>query len=219
MNAVNSPAFINPNLPLVSTSRFEALSVSASTVAELLLPLDNRTARECYTKLSTYQPRLQADRLAAERALIALTSAKAEVRRINALSGTLIDTAVRVGRLFEFEEIADFANQDDAWLLSVEGLVSAFQARGDLGRHFAERFTQVLGEARVADTALALATAEYARATAAFSIEYRLLSAAIAVGRAVLAELGIEVPRLKAKKKVKAIDSDPSSAPVAAEPA
>lgn len=205
MNAITAlPSFTTQNLPVIPVGRFEPLSISASSVAELLQPIDDRNARECYARLLTIQPRLQAERLAAERGLLALTAAKAEMRRIDDISSTIIDTAVRVGRLFNFDEIADFENQDDAWLLTIEGLVSAFRQRGPLGTQFADRFTEVLVESRAAASELNRARAEYARATAAFSTEYRALSAAVAFGRAVLAELGVEMPRVTPKKKAKA---------------
>ncbi|MGV3625142.1 MAG: hypothetical protein ACO1OB_30260 [Archangium sp.] len=204
MNAVTSlPALNTSNITLVSTSRFEPLSVSGSIVAELLQPLDNAHARTCFVNLTTIQPRLQAERFAAERAMEALTAAKAEMRRINALSDSLIDTAVRIGDLFGYAEISDFANQDEAWLFTIEGLVNAFRARGELGRQLADRFTEVIAESRAITAELNRATAEYARATTAFSIEYRELSSAIAFGRAVLANLRIEVPRVAPKKKAK----------------
>lgn len=204
MNVANSlPAVINTNLPNVSTSRFEPLSVAGSMVAELLQPLDDANARACFVKLTTIQPRLQAERFAAERAMEALTLAKAEVRRINAISGSLIDTAVRIGDLFGFEDISDFANQDDAWLFTIEGLVTAFRARGELGKQVADRFSEVIAESRAVSAELSRATAEYARATAAFSAEYRALSAAIAFGRAVLTDLGVSIPRVAPKKKAK----------------
>lgn len=215
MNAVSAvPAVITPTLPNISISRFEPLSISGSAVAELLQPIDDRNARECYVRLITIQPRLQAERFAAERAMTALTAAKAEMRRIDSISGSLIDTAVRVGRLFNFDEIVDFENQDDAWLFTIEGLVTAFRARGELGLQFANRFSEVLVEARAAATELNRAKTEYARATSAFSAEYRALSAAIAFGRAVLAELGIEVPRVAPKKKAKTTDTVPAPTPV-----
>lgn len=212
MNAVNSlPSVINTNIPNVPIGRFEPLSVAGSSVAELLQPLDDTNARTCFAKLTTIQPRLQAERLAAERAMEALTAAKAEMRRINALSDSLIDTAVRLGDLFGYEEISDFANQDDAWLFTIEGLVTAFRARGELGKQVADRFTEVLAESRAVTTELNRATAEYARATAAFSAEYRALSAAIAFGRAVLADLGVSVPRVTPKKKAKSPSPSPAN--------
>ena len=204
MNAISSLSSLNiSNVAIVSTSRFEPLSVSGSTIAELLQPLDDENARKCFVKLTTIQPRLQAERFAAERAMEALTAAKAEMRRINAISGSLIDTAVRIGDLFGFEDISDFANQDEAWLFTIEGLVTAFRARGELGKQVADRFTEVLAESRAIAAELNRSQAEYTRATTAFSLEYRALSNAIAFGRAVLTDLGVSIPRVAPKKKAK----------------
>ncbi len=204
MNAVTSlPSLFTSNMSNIPVGRFESLCVSGATVAELLKRIDNRDARECFASLITIQPRLRAERLASERALTALTEAKAQVRQANAIADTLIGTAVRVGRLLKFDEITDFENQDDAWLFTVEGLVTALRARGDLGRALADRFAEVLHELDTANAELTRATADHARATAAFSIEYREFAAAVAFGRAIVTRLGIEVPRAAPKKKAK----------------
>ncbi len=214
MNAVTIPTLINnPNSPNVPTSRFEPLSISASAMAELLLPLEDVNAKKYYAKITTIQPRLHAERLAAERATVALAEAKAEVRRINGISDTLISTAINVGRLFEFEDIVAFELQDEAWRLTVDGLVIAFRAHGELWEQFSDRFTRVLEDSRRADADLARATTEYARAQAAYSAEYRALAGAIAFSRALLTELGVEIPRVTPKKKAKAADSVPAPAP------
>lgn len=201
MNAITQNAANLPNVPL---GRFEPLTVSASTLAEVLQPLDDRNAKETFAQITLIQAKLQADRIAAERTLTALNEAKAAMKRINSVSSILIDTAVNVGRIFGFDDIADFANQDDAWLLTIDGLVAAFNARGDFGRQFAEKLTDVIAQARAATIELSRATDAHAAANFAYSNSYRALASAIAFGRAVLANLGVTMPRVAPapKKKV-----------------
>ncbi|PZR04358.1 MAG: hypothetical protein DI536_34415 [Archangium gephyra] len=202
MNAVTSlSSQINANVQLIPTGRFEPLSVAGATVAELLQPLTDEQARKCFLKLTTVQPRLKAERLAAELAMEALTTAKAELRRVKTIAETKVDLAMRIGDFFEYTEISDFENQDDAWIFTVEGLVTAFRARGE--QRVADRLAEILAELQVVTDEFNRATAEYARATTAFSIEYRTLSSAINFGRAVLAELGVPMPRAAPKKKAK----------------
>lgn len=215
MNAVTVIPSVTPsNLPNITVGRFEALTVSASTVAETLAPLDDAYARECHSQLTKIQPRLRAEHQAVDRAQKALAAAKAEMKRVDEISETIIDTSITVGRMLQFDDIAYFEHQDDAWYLSVEDLIAAFNARGEVGRAFAERFTQIVKESKAATAELNRATAEYTRATAAFSDAYRQLSASIAFGRAVLANLRIEVPRVTPKKKAKS----PSPSPAAVNP-
>ena len=207
MNAVTHPVARLPNVPL---GRFEPLSVSASVVAEALQPLDDRNAKDTFIQLSTIQQRLQSERFAAERAIAALAAAKAEAKRIEPLADSLIETSIGVGRIFGFEDIADFANQDDAWLLTIEGLVTAFNARGDFGRQFAERLTDVITQSRASTAELARATDAHAEIMLAYSNSYRALSQAIAFGRAVLVNLGVEVQRIAPTPKRKS-SKEPSS--------
>lgn len=220
MNAVTViPSVVESKLPNITVGRFEALSISASTVAQTLAPLEDAYARECHSQLTKIQPRLQAERFAVDRAQKALAAAKAEMKRVDEISDTIIHASITVGRILQFEDIADFEHQDDAWYLSVEGLITAFNARGEVGRAFAERFTQIVKESHAATAELDRATVDYARATAAFSDAYRQLSASIAFGRAVLANLRIEVPRVTPKKKAKpslpVVVADTAPAPAA----
>ncbi len=214
MNAVTSiPTLINSSAPNIPLSRFEALSVTASTLGQLLHPLDHRHGRDCLQALVSIQSRLQHEHLAAERALLAVADAKAEVRRVDEMGSMLIDGAVTVGRILKFEDIIAFEKQDEAWFFSVEGLITAFRGHGELGRQFADRYAEVLQEGRTANAELQRAMAEHARATAAFSVEYRDLASTITVARAILGQLGVEVPRLGPKKKAKVADSVPVTAP------
>ncbi len=214
MNAVAPvTSFTSPITSNIPVSRFESLCVSGSTIAELLRPLDNHEARESFATLFMLQPRLRAARVAADRAMLALTEAKAEARHANAVASTLIDTAVRVGRLLKFDEIVDFKNQDDAWLFTVEGLVAALRNRGEVGGALANRFAEVMQEMDTANRELTRATGEYSRATAAFSFEYREFAGAINFARAVLRKLGVEIPRTAPKKKVKITEVFAAPAP------
>lgn len=209
---MNATTQVAPNLPNIPLGRFEPLSVSASVVAEALQPLHDRNAKESFAQISTIQQRLQAERLGAERAIAALAAARLEQKRLEDLSDSLIEVSIGLGRMFGFEDIADFANQDDAWLLTVEGLVSAFNARGDFGRHYAERLNEIVVQSRAATVELVRATEAHANAIIAFSNSYRALSAAIAFGRAVLANLGVEVRRVAPAPKKK-----PTKDPVGSE--
>lgn len=217
MNAIAQFAANLPNIPL---GRFEALSVSASVVAEALLPLQDRNARETFAQISMTQQRLQAERLGAERAIAALAAARLEQKRFEGLADTLIETSIGVGRIFGFEDIADYANQDDAWLLTIEGLVNSFNSRGDFGRQYAERLNEVVTQSRAATLELARATEAHANTMVAYSNSYRALATAIAFGRAVLANLGVEVERITPAPKKKTVkepvvseDAAPSPVP------
>lgn len=210
MNAITQNAAKLPNVPL---GRFEPLTVSASTLAEVLQPLDDRNAKESFAQITLIQSKLHADRIAAERTLTALNQAKAVMKEMNSVSSLLIDTSVNVGRIFGFDEIADYASQDDAWLLTMDGLVAAFAQRGDFGRQFASKLTELVAQSRAATSELARATDAHAAANFAYSNSYRALASAIAFGRAVAANLGVEMPRVAPapKKKVTKTPSSPNA--------
>lgn len=185
----------------ISTSRFAALSASASVVASRLSGINEPLARECHTRIMTIYPRLRAERFAAARAMELLTAAKAAARRDKAAVKSHIDAALHVGEFFDWADICDFVHQRKAISLTMDGLEKAFRARGADGEKFASRFTQAIERSVAVAAELTRATAEYARATAAFTAEYRALAAAIAFGRAVLADLGVEVPRIADAKR------------------
>lgn len=185
----------------VSTSRFAALSASASVVAEQLGALDDRYARDCHTRIMSIQPRLRAERFASARAMEMLTAAKAAARRDKATVKLLIDGAVRVGKIFDWADISAFAHQREATFFTMDGLAEALRARGAPGQALSARFTQAVVQSDAVKAELKRATAEYARATTAFTTEYRALAAAIAFGRAVLADLGVKVPRIADAKR------------------
>ena len=92
-----------------------------------------------------------------------MAEARAEFKRLTSVGDILISTAINVGRIFDFPEIADYANQNNAWLLTVEGLVSRFAKRGEFGKKFAERFTEVGLASRAANNQLVRATDNAAR--------------------------------------------------------
>ncbi|MGV3623240.1 MAG: hypothetical protein ACO1OB_20640 [Archangium sp.] len=186
----------------VSTSRFAALSASASVVAERLDGLDDANARNCHARIMTIHPRLRAERLASADAMELLTAAKAAVRRDKAAVKSCIDAAIRVGELFNWRDISDFIHQEKATMLTMDGLAEALRSRGPVGQALSARFTRAWEESRAVAAELERATAEYARATSAFTAEYRALSAAIAFGRAVLADLSVDVPRIADAKRV-----------------
>lgn len=185
----------------VSTSRFAALSASASVVAERLAALDDSCARDCHTRIMTIHPRLRAERLASARAMEMLTAAKAAARRDKAAVRLHIDAALRVGALFNWPDICGFVHQREVTFFTMDGLEKALSARGAVGQTMSARFTQAIERSNAVAAELKRATAEYARATAAFTAEYRALAAAIAFGRAVLADLGVEVPRIADAKR------------------
>ncbi|PZR04359.1 MAG: hypothetical protein DI536_34420 [Archangium gephyra] len=197
---------------MISTSRFENLSVTSSAIAELLQPLTDRNARECFERLSTLAPRMRAEHLAVERAREAMTAAKAETRRINTRCQSLIVSAVRIGNFLGYAEMSDVANNGDEWPDTIEALITAFRARGEDGKPFADRFSEIISESRAVAAELNRATAEYARATTAFSVECRALSKAIAFARAVLTNLGVSMPRV-APKKAKSPSPSPAVVP------
>lgn len=201
---MNAPVQTTTKLPNVPLGRFEPLSVSASVIAEALMPLQDRNAKETFAQISTTQQRLQSERLAAERAIVALAEAKAEQKRVEGLANILISTSIGLGRICGFDDVADFANQDDAWLLTVEGLVAAFNTHDDFGRQFAERLTVVMNQTRSATAELERAMEAHANIMSAYSNSYRALASAISFGRAVLANLGVEIPRVAPVSRKKA---------------
>ena len=153
----------------------------------------------------------------AEAATAAVAEARAEFKRVTSVGDILISTAVNVGRIFDFSAIADYANQNDAWRLTIKGLVSCFAKRGEFGKKFAERFTELGAESRAANTQ----HRHRPRANQAYSASYRELSSAVAFGRAVLARAGVEVaPVARPAKKKKVAPAAPAEAtPVTSIPA
>lgn len=198
---------------MISTSRFERLSGTSSAIAELLQPLTDRNARECFVRLSTLESRTRAEHLAVERAWEAMTAAKAETRRINTRCKSLIVSAVRIGDFLGYAKMSDVANNGDEWPDTIEALITAFRARGEDGKPFADRLSEIISESRAIATELNRAAAEYARANTAFSVECRVLAKAIAFARAVLIDLGVSMPRVAPKEKAKSSSPSPRSSP------
>lgn len=211
MNSLNTLAVI----PTVSLSRFEKISVLASDSVEMLKQLNSKDSKELVAELITQQARLKDARVAVENADTTYEEARIAFKESSALADLLIRGGVTLGKIFKYPEIVDFANQDEAVLLTVEGMINAFNARGEFGKSVATRMAEVLKEFESSSTAFTRATEEYDRLNQAFSSAYRELNASIAVARAVCLKFGIEPPRVTAPKKKAKETVQPAPTPVA----
>lgn len=213
MNVLNNTNAVIPNVP---RGRFEQISVLASNVVEMLKPLHTKDAKELVAEIIKQQTTLKEARLAIENADTSYEEARIAFKESSALADLLIRGGVTLGKIFKYPEIVDFANQDEAVLLTVEGMINTFNNRGEFGKSVATRMAEVLKEFEQSSSAFTRATEEYDRLNQSFSSAYRELSASIGVARAICVKFGIEPPRVTPPSKKKAKDAvQPAPTPVA----
>jgi hypothetical protein len=178
------------NIPI---NRFETLSVSASSLLDAAGNAPDARAREALGRVVRLHAQLKEDRRALENATDALTRCKDERKAATVEFKLVVPTAINVGRLMKLDDIADFANQDGATRLTVDGLLTAFKAHPEL-HALAGAMETVVTRSERAQSELERVQSEYERAQVTFSTSYRSVSQELLVARAVLGALGVELP-------------------------
>ena len=192
----------------VPINRFDAISESATMLAELLKPECHEHAQAGYTTLVAQHEQLRGERAMLESAQKELVDAKAALKRARSLAALVVPTAINLGKLMHIAAIANFIAADESWLESVEALAARFQVHGDGGKAIAAALMEQTSELRQAEAHVTRATEQADRASQAFSATYRHLSNAITFARAVLNNLGVAMPTVSksAGKKRKVLE-------------
>ena len=202
---------VNNTHVAVPINRFDAISESATMLAELIKPEGHEHAKAGYTTLVTQHEQLRGERAVLENAQKELVAAKDALKRARALAALVVPTAINLGKLMHIAAISNFVAADESWLESVEAIAARFQAHGDGGKAIAAALLEQTAELRQAEAHVTRATEQVERASQAFSATYRHLSNAVTFARAVLNNLGVAMPTVSktAGKKRKTTEPAP----------